>query len=499
MRDKNLELKELFWRDVFVDMSSASPVGPVSPTSVSTSHRALSRTVAAPVRAEHQVPADRKRTLNITKLVLIAFASVAGGPYGFEESVGAAGVKYTLLGLVCVPWIWSIPLALMTAELSSAMPENGGHILWVDRAFGPFWSYLNGYWSLYFSIFEGGLYPVLFLDYIQQLLGGGTEMGMLMRLALGTLLIVTTCVINVYGLEMVASASLYFTCASLAPFLAIIAVGVPNVDFAVLTSEPTKPVDWRVFVTILLWSTAGYDLIGACAGEVKNPAKTLIYSMMYAMSASLAIDFCSLAVGFSVVSNQSKWEDGTFMDVAGILGGPMLQGMFFLGAAISTVGLLCTLLSTTSRITYGMAMVGTLPQVFAAVDPNTGNPWVAMLMNAGFMTTLMVLPFEALAEVEMWFYCLTTVLKFMALVRLRHQEPGLSRPYKIPLSNQHLQLATVPPLVCCFLVMGLCKSFTLMVGCAGVVFSVFMYYVNVGLGGAKRAGPLMNFDVMTDV
>jgi hypothetical protein len=25
-------------------------------------------------------------------------------------------------------------------------------------------------------------------------------------------------------------------------------------------------VDWRVFVTILLWSTAGYDLIGACAG-----------------------------------------------------------------------------------------------------------------------------------------------------------------------------------------------------------------------------------------
>ena len=43
------------------------------------------------------------------------------------------------------------------------------------------------------------------------------------------------CVINVYGLEMVASASLYFTCASLAPFLAIIAVGLPQVDFNALT------------------------------------------------------------------------------------------------------------------------------------------------------------------------------------------------------------------------------------------------------------------------
>ena len=122
-----------------------------------------------------------------------------------------------------------------------------------------------------------------------------------------------------------------------------------------------------------------------------------------------------------------------------------------------------------------------------------------MLMNAGFMAMLMVLPFEALAEVEMWFYCLTTVLKFMSLVRLRHQEPGLPRPYKIPLSNHHLQLASVPPLVCCFLVMGLCKSFTLLVGFFGVAFSVLMYYVNVGFGGGKRSGPLMNFEVMTDV
>lgn len=438
--------------------------------------------------------------MNITKLVLIAFASVAGGPYGFEESVGAAGVKYTLVGLVCVPWIWSIPLALMTAELSSAMPENGGHILWVDRAFGSFWSYLNGYWSLYFSIFEGGLYPVLFLDYIQQLMGHN-DLGLFWRLTLGTVLIVITCIINVYGLEAVASASFYFTCASLLPFLAIIVIGLPSVDIAALNTEPAKPVDWRVFITILLWSTAGYDLIGACAGEVKNPGKTLVYSMMYAMSASLAIDFCSIAVGFSVISTQSKWVDGTFMAVAGNLGGPMLQGTFFLGAAISTVGLLCTLLSTTSRITYGMAMVGTLPAVFATVDPKTGNPWVAMLMNAGFMATLMVLPFEALAEVEMWFYCLTTVLKFLSLVRLRHREPDLSRPYKIPLGTAGLQLATVPPLVCCFLVLGLCKPFTLIVGGVGVAFSIAMYYVNVGFGAgaAKRAGPLMNFDVMTDV
>jgi hypothetical protein len=39
---------------------------------------------------------------------------------------------------------------------------------------------------------------------------------------------------------------------------------------------------------------------------VKNPAKTLIYSMMYAMSASLAIDFCSLAIGRGLHTSTSQ-------------------------------------------------------------------------------------------------------------------------------------------------------------------------------------------------
>jgi amino acid transporter len=31
-----------------------------------------------------------------------------------------------------------------SAELAAAMPENGGKIVWVKQAFGPFWSYQMG-------------------------------------------------------------------------------------------------------------------------------------------------------------------------------------------------------------------------------------------------------------------------------------------------------------------------------------------------------------------
>lgn len=39
------------------------------------------------------------------------------------------------------PLIWSVPEALMTAELATAFPENSGYVAWVTAAFGPMWGF----------------------------------------------------------------------------------------------------------------------------------------------------------------------------------------------------------------------------------------------------------------------------------------------------------------------------------------------------------------------
>eukprot|EP00959_Pyramimonas_sp_CCMP1952_P416768 8731624-Pyramimonas_sp.AAC.1 len=81
------------------------------------------------------------------------------------------------------------------------------------------------------------------------------------------------------------------------------------------------------------------------------------------MALTLAIDVLSMITGMSVVTDYENWHDGTFMDVAEILGGKAMTTVFVFGAAVSVIGLLCTLLCSSSRIIYGMAMVGTLPKV----------------------------------------------------------------------------------------------------------------------------------------
>ena len=88
------------------------------------------------------------KVITWTQLVGLTFFAVCGGDYGIEDAVGAAGARMTLLGLLVLPWVWSLPIAMMTAELSAMIPEAGGYVVWVHRAFGPFWAHQNAMWNL---------------------------------------------------------------------------------------------------------------------------------------------------------------------------------------------------------------------------------------------------------------------------------------------------------------------------------------------------------------
>jgi len=442
-------------------------------------------------KVAHKAGGEFKRSLDFWKLCGLTFASVAGGPYGFEEAVGSGGPYLTIVGLLLVPFVWSVPNALMTAELACMMPENGGHILWVDRAFGPFWSFLNSYATLFSLIFEGGLYPVMFMDYVGQLMG--VSYSSWLRISIGLVVVVFVTVINIRGTDLVGSASLAFTVASLGPFIIIIVLGAQYTDLVEVVQVVPHNTQWGPFITILLWSTSGFDLVGACAGEVKDPAETFPTAMSFAMCLCLVIDLASMVVGMSVVHDYDTWHDGTFMDVAFKLGGPTLTTIFTFGAAISVIGLLCTLLCSSSRIIYGMAVVGTLPKVFAKTHPVYGTPYVAIISNSIAMACVLFMPFGELAEGEMWFYCVSTILKFGALVKLRKMEPDKPRPYRIPMSDTMLNWFCFFPTLLCILVIGVAEWKTHVMGIGGVVLSCIAFRISVHLKGTDK---LIAFDVL---
>ena len=116
------------------------------------------------------VPA-KKRALGAIGVAVLCFAAVAGGPYGIEPAVGAAGALPTLLSLVLVAIAWACTQALMVAELSTMMPSNAGYIVWVFKGLGPAAGFVNAWVCTLQQVLNIPLYAVLACNSLEQLVG----------------------------------------------------------------------------------------------------------------------------------------------------------------------------------------------------------------------------------------------------------------------------------------------------------------------------------------
>lgn len=57
-------------------------------------------------------------------------------------------------------------MSLATGELASALPDEGGYVTWVRRAFGPSWGFQVGWWSWLNRFVDVAVYPALFVEYL---------------------------------------------------------------------------------------------------------------------------------------------------------------------------------------------------------------------------------------------------------------------------------------------------------------------------------------------
>ena len=111
------------------------------------------------------------KPLKSLQLMGIAFFAVSGSAYGIEETVAVGGPFLALLALLLAPVLWSAPMLMVASELSVAMPQSGGYIVWVNSAFGALPSMLNGCGATCScNVLDCALYPVLLTDYLQRAL-----------------------------------------------------------------------------------------------------------------------------------------------------------------------------------------------------------------------------------------------------------------------------------------------------------------------------------------
>jgi amino acid transporter len=375
-----------------------------------------------------------RRDLGFVPLVAIVFFNVSGGPYGIEDMVPSFGPGLAMVLLAVTPVIWSLPVALAMSELASAMPDEGGYVTWVQRAFGPFWGFQVGWWSWIDSFVDVAVYPALFVEYVRFWYPAMTAVE---RWLLALAFIVVLTGLNLVGVRPVGWSAVGLGIAALVPVGLLVAIGGVTVSTSPLTpflaGSQTLASGVGLGLAIVMWNYSGWDTPSTCLGETRAPERAFRAALLVSLPL-IALGYL-LPVGVALATggtDWSRWETGSLPVIAEAVGGAWLGHAVAAGAVVSAAGLFMSLLLTNSRLPYVLAREGLMPGPLGAVSARFGTPWVAVVVSAIFYALFAVFSFKELIVLNVWLYSLSLLVELAAFLWLRLAEPEMPRPWRAP-------------------------------------------------------------------
>jgi len=388
--------------------------------------------------------------LSVGTTFLVVFVLASSGPYGVEEMVSATGPGLALTLLLVIPLVWGVPLALVCTELASAIPDEGGSYVWVERGLGRFWAFQAGWWSSLSGVVDTALYVVLAVTYMNTWLGLPSFAQWMLSVAV----IVTFAALNVRSLRGMALSSAIFALIILIPCIALTMLGIarwsqsPLVPFA----HPGQPLSTSLGLglTVAIWFYSGYESMSTMAGEVDEPARVIPRALLLSIPVVVAVYFLPTLAGLASVGRWAEWSPDagvTLVDVARELGGPVLAVAMMAGALVSSLALYNAYLASCARTTLVMAQRQLLPSAFARVHPRFGTPAGSIVIAAALHAVLALGSFQALLGIDVFLFVLSYVLVFISAVAVRRKEPQLARPFRVPFGTGGLTIMVAVPIV----------------------------------------------------
>ena len=417
-------------------------------------------------------------TLKTAGLVALTFFSVTGGPYGTELLVKAAGPAFALAGYVGFTLCWSVPEALMTAELSKAYPEAAGFAAWTNGAFGPFAAWIDAWCSWVSGVVDNAIYPLLLLDYLDQITDVFDEGLLRWLFTLGFVAVLTYLCHR--GLDLTGTSAVVLTLFVLAPFVVFVLAAIPSIQpkrWFRVRDDHNGTIKIRPWINNLFWNVNYYDSASAWAGEVDRSkwGKAMALSVLLCTCASL---FPMLASTGASDRNYSRYRDGAYVDVARDVGGAWLARWIVVSAAFANVGLFVSEMSSDAYQIMGMAERGLLPAALCYKHPVTQTPTVAILLSAIGVVALHNLTFESIIATENLLYVISMQLELFAFVKLVRHDPNLSK-----LTPRRLTILCAPASLLLLLVAAIQPPIVWLISGALFLLGIIVYFV---IGTSRR-------------
>jgi len=433
------------------------------------------------------------RKAGLFYFVWVMFSYCTGGPFGLEDMVTTSGPGLTLIYLLVIPFFWSIPVSLVSAELTTAMPVEGGFYRWSRAAFGNFWGFLAGWWNWSASFLLGAVYAVQFSDYLGFYLPWLTGWK---HYVISLLVVALITWINVRGIDAVGKFATALEIFILLPVLVMVIMGLAKWKHNpfVPVVPPHQPL-YNVFgvgLALGLWLYSGYEQSSSVAEEVENPRRTYPLALAIVVPLSIAVYFLPTLASLAALGNWHDWHTGYFPNAAELIGGPWLGSWMTIAAMVTNLSLLNATVLTSTRMPSTMAEDGYLPSFFTDKHPRFATPWIAIIVSGVIYGLLAAHSLTQLITIYNWLRVGTTILTVLAAWQLRRKMPELPRSFVVPGGSIGLISAVLAVIAMSAVALCFSDPYGMRWGPVALAVGPLLYFILRGFGGqgkdSSRAG-----------
>jgi APA family basic amino acid/polyamine antiporter len=322
--------------------------------------------------------------------------------------------------------------ALAYAELGAMMPETGGQYVYLRAAYGPLWAFMCA-WTFMLAVLAGGSawLAVTFSIYA----GYFVSLSPAAAKAVSVGLIAVLSAVNYVGVREGARVQRTFTGLKIAGLVALIAAAflAPKSSAAAVANQPVSAANFGVAMAACLMAYNGWSYVNFVAGEVKDPQRNLMRSLILGMIAVGALYISANAAYLRVmtipeIAATERVGADVAMRTLGSWGGRFVSATVLL----SIIGAVNGCILTAARIPFAQARDGLFFARFGRIHPRFQTPGTAILWG-GIWTAVLALTgsYENLYSysiVAAWiFYTMTVAAVFV----LRRKMPDAARPYRM--------------------------------------------------------------------
>jgi APA family basic amino acid/polyamine antiporter len=413
---------------------------------------------ATPRRSRRRRQQTLERVLGTPALFATAYGNVGSSIYYALGLVAGIALGLTPLVFVISGIIFAATAATY-AEGTVRYPEAGGSSSFARHAFNELVSFLAAWAQMLNYIITIAISAFFVPHYLSIFWGPLRENPW--DVVGGIAVVVFLVLLNIVGIQEAARLNIFLAVIDFATQLLLVVIGFalifhPHVVFSANLHWGVAPT-WREFflaIPIAMIAYTGIETVSNLAEEARDPPRDIPRAITWVAGAVFAIYFTLPLIALSALPVQ-RTKDGyqTLLglgpDKGGFKNDPVLglvehlglhgdllrASKIYVGILAATILFIATNAGVigASRITYAMASYRQLPEVFRRLHPRLKTPWLSLVVFAGLIPILVLLPGKTdfLGNMYAFGAMLSFTIAHCAVIALRVRTKGDREAFEV--------------------------------------------------------------------